>query len=130
MTAHVHGLSSMGDIAAIHGELERVATWWSGNGNDHLAMEQLKELAGDFHVRHRAAQLGDVHDTAASIERARSELEFDPGWDLRRGLTEQIEVACPTGVGRHHGLNWPLCALTATQLGQLAAPVAGPCRLK
>jgi nucleoside-diphosphate-sugar epimerase len=55
------------------------------------ALELLRELAGDFRVRQRPHQRGDARDTAASIERARSELGYNPEWDLRKGLTEQVE---------------------------------------
>jgi nucleoside-diphosphate-sugar epimerase len=55
------------------------------------ALELVKELAGDFRVRQRPRQSGGARDTAASIERARHELGYDPEWDLRKGLTEQIE---------------------------------------
>jgi nucleoside-diphosphate-sugar epimerase len=65
-----------------------------GGGNVAMTavLDLIKELAGDFRVRQRPEQRGDVHDTAASIERARRELGYDPVWALRKGgLAEQIE---------------------------------------
>jgi UDP-glucose 4-epimerase len=79
-------------LAAAHGKPGRVYNL-GGGGNVAMTetLDLIKELASDFRVRQRPEQRGDVHDTAASIERARRELGYVPVRDLRRGLTEQIE---------------------------------------
>ena len=64
-----------------------------GGGNvamtDVLAL--VTELVGDVRVCRRPVQRGDARDTAADISRARTDLGYDPAWDLRSGLSEQIE---------------------------------------
>jgi nucleoside-diphosphate-sugar epimerase len=89
---HVQDIVEGTMLAAIHGKPGRVYNL-GGGGNVAMTnvLELLKELAGDFHVRQRPEQRGDVRDTAASIDRARLELGYEPAWDLRRGLIEQIE---------------------------------------
>jgi nucleoside-diphosphate-sugar epimerase len=89
---HVQDIVDGTMLAAVHGTPGRVYNL-GGGGNVAMTtvLELLKELAGDFHVRQRPKQQGDVRDTAASIERARRELGYDPAWDVQRGLTEQIE---------------------------------------
>jgi nucleoside-diphosphate-sugar epimerase len=89
---HVQDIVEGSILAAIHGKPGRIYNL-GGGGNVTMAtaLELVKELAGDFRVRQRPRQRGDARDTAASIERARRELGYGPAWDLRKGLTEQIE---------------------------------------
>jgi nucleoside-diphosphate-sugar epimerase len=89
---HVHDIVEGTILAAMRGKPGQVYNL-GGGGNVAMTtvLELLKDLAGDFRVKQRPSQPGDVRDTAASIERARRELGYDPAWDLRKGLTEQIE---------------------------------------
>jgi nucleoside-diphosphate-sugar epimerase len=78
-------------LAALNGEPGM--TYNLGGGGsvamlDVLAL--LNELIGDVRVRQRPAPRGDARNTSADIQLARDALGYDPGWDLRRGLTEQI----------------------------------------
>jgi nucleoside-diphosphate-sugar epimerase len=63
-----------------------------GGGNVAMAdvLQLVGELAGEVRVRRRPAQRGDARDTAADIARARRDLGYDPAWELRTGLAEQI----------------------------------------
>jgi nucleoside-diphosphate-sugar epimerase len=55
------------------------------------AIGALREILGrDISVRYEEAQPGDVRDTHADIERARTLLGFRPSKDLRQGLREQV----------------------------------------
>jgi nucleoside-diphosphate-sugar epimerase len=79
-------------LAALEGEPGETYNL-GGGGNVAMAevLDLIEELVGSLRVRRRPAQRGDARDTAADISRARSELGYDPAWDLRRGLIEQIE---------------------------------------
>jgi nucleoside-diphosphate-sugar epimerase len=63
-----------------------------GGGNVAMAdvLELVGELVGEVRVRRRPMQRGDARDTAADITRARLELGYEPAWELRGGLVEQI----------------------------------------
>ena len=55
------------------------------------ALETLAGLAGrPLDVRRRARQSGDVRDTGADTERARTELGFAPETDLETGLAAEL----------------------------------------
>jgi nucleoside-diphosphate-sugar epimerase len=79
-------------LAALEGEPGETYNL-GGGGNvamtDVLAL--VAELVGDVRLRRRPMQRGDARDTAADISRARRDLGYDPAWDLRSGLVEQIE---------------------------------------
>jgi nucleoside-diphosphate-sugar epimerase len=89
---HVHDIVEGTLLAATYGKAGRVYNL-GGGGNEAMTrvLELVKELAGNFCVRTRPPQQGDVHDTSASIDRARRELGYNPAWDLRKGLVEQID---------------------------------------
>jgi nucleoside-diphosphate-sugar epimerase len=78
-------------LAALNGEPGM--TYNLGGGGSVAMLDVLAlvgELAGDLRVRRRPTARGDARDTAADIQLARDALGYDPTWDLKRGLTEQI----------------------------------------
>jgi UDP-glucose 4-epimerase len=74
------------------------------------ALETLAGLAGrPLDVRRRARQSGDVRDTGADTERARTELGFQPHTDLETGLAAELAWV------REHAKPFPpLRSLTAS----------------
>ncbi len=78
-------------LAALEGEPGETYNL-GGGGNVAMAnvLEVLDDLVGGVRVRRRSPQRGDARDTAADIQRARGHLGYDPAWDLRNGLIEQI----------------------------------------
>ena len=93
-------------LAALEGEPGETYNV-GGGGNVSMAevLELLGTLVGEVRVRRRPTQRGDARNTAADIGRARRDLGYDPSWDLRAGLIEQIawhreRERAPTGLLR------------------------------
>ncbi len=54
------------------------------------AISVLERIVGKVNVRHEEKQHGDVENTLADIDKARSTLGFNPSMNLQKGLREQV----------------------------------------
>jgi nucleoside-diphosphate-sugar epimerase len=79
-------------LAALEGDAGETYNL-GGGGNVAMAevLALVGELVGEVRVRRRPVQRGDARDTAADITLARKGLGYEPAWELRSGLAEQIE---------------------------------------